>query len=128
MGGQTDSQVDASLQNQNLSTDLRWVAKRIRKSALKFTQVAKSQNFHAYTDDLRSTCDQLPLGGETVKTCVDLRSNIAARSKSAHVHTIGSPNETQVERKSKTCVDVSFGQRLNSKVKFAFLCSEILRS
>ena len=32
--------VDASLQNQNLRTDLRWVAKRIRKSAHKFTQVA----------------------------------------------------------------------------------------
>ena len=37
-------QVDASLQNQNLRTDLRWVAKLIRKSALKFTQVAKSRN------------------------------------------------------------------------------------
>ena len=31
--GQTDSQVDASLQKQNLRTDLRKVAKRIRKSA-----------------------------------------------------------------------------------------------
>ena len=30
--GQTDSQVNASLQNQNLRTDLRRVAKRIRKS------------------------------------------------------------------------------------------------
>ena len=30
--GQTDSQVDASLQNQNLRADLRRVAKRIRKS------------------------------------------------------------------------------------------------
>ena len=33
--GQTNSQVDASLQNQNLRTDLRRVAKRIRKSACK---------------------------------------------------------------------------------------------
>ena len=39
-------QVDASLQNQSLRTDLRWVAKRIRKSARKFTQVAKSSKFH----------------------------------------------------------------------------------
>ena len=50
--GQKDSQVDASLQNQNLRTDLRWVAKRIRKSARKFTKVAKSRRFHAYTVDL----------------------------------------------------------------------------
>ena len=33
-------QVNANLQNQNLRTDLRWVAKRIHKSARKFTQVA----------------------------------------------------------------------------------------
>ena len=33
--GQTDSQVNASLRNQNLRTDLRRVAKRIRKSARK---------------------------------------------------------------------------------------------
>ena len=32
-------QVDTSLQNLNLRTDLRWVAERIRKSARKFTQV-----------------------------------------------------------------------------------------
>ena len=40
----------ATLANQNLRTDLRWVAKRIRKSAHKFTEVA---NFDAYTVDLR---------------------------------------------------------------------------
>ena len=48
-------QVDASLQNQNLRSDLRWVAKRIRKSALKFTQVAKVVNFTF----IQMTCDQL---------------------------------------------------------------------
>ena len=62
-------QVDASLQNQNLRTDLQWVAKRIRKSARKFKPqvvnsthklqnymrgIRKSGKFHAYT-----TCDQL---------------------------------------------------------------------
>ena len=31
------------------------MAKRIRKSARKFMQVAKSRTFHAYTVDLRST-------------------------------------------------------------------------
>ena len=46
-----DSQVDASLQNHNLRTDLRWVAKRIRKSAGNFTHI-------------QLTCDRL---------CVDLR-------------------------------------------------------
>ena len=39
--GQTDSQVDASLQNQNVRTDLRRVAKRIRMSqrAVNFTHI-----------------------------------------------------------------------------------------
>ena len=42
-------QVNASLQNQNLRTDLRWVAKRIRKS----TQVnASSQNQNLLTAGL----------------------------------------------------------------------------
>ena len=57
MGGQTDSQVDASL---------RWVAKQIRKSARKFTQVAKVENFTIIQmtwDRLRPNWD----GGQTVK-------------------------------------------------------------
>ena len=53
------TQVGASLQNQNLRTDLRWVAKRIHKSALKFKQIAKSVNF----THTQMTCDQL------VSTC-----------------------------------------------------------
>ena len=44
-------QVNPSLQNQKLRRDLRWAAKRIRKSTLKFTQVAKGRKFHAYTVD-----------------------------------------------------------------------------
>ena len=55
-----------SLQNQNLRTDVRWVAKRIRKSARKFTQVPKFVN---YTLVLASTC-----------------VGISARPKSLHVH------------------------------------------
>ena len=54
-----ESQVDASLQNQNLRTDLPWVARWIHKSAHKFTQVAESRKFHAYTVDLRSACVDL---------------------------------------------------------------------
>ena len=42
------SEVDATLQNQNLPTDLRhWVAKRIRKSARKFTQNLSSTKVNA---------------------------------------------------------------------------------
>ena len=63
-------QVDTSFQNQILRTDLRWVAKRIRKSARKFTQVAKSHEFHAYTVDLHQLAinlRRLALGGQNVK-------------------------------------------------------------
>ena len=89
----TSIQVNANLKNQDLSTDLRWVAKRNRKSARKFTQVANGRTFHAY----KMTCDQLvptSLGGPT---CL----GIWARPKSRQViagHTNGWPNETQVER------------------------------
>ena len=53
------TQVDASCQNHNFRTDLRCVAKRIRKSTWKFTRVTKRRKFHAYTVDLRSTCVDL---------------------------------------------------------------------
>ena len=58
--GQTNSQVDASLQNQNLHTDLRRVAKRIRKSqkAVNFTHII-GQCIFITTDYLRSTCVDL---------------------------------------------------------------------
>ena len=45
--GQMESQINASLQNQNLCMDLQWVAKWICKSARKFMQVAKSRKFQA---------------------------------------------------------------------------------
>ena len=54
------TQVNASLQNQNLRTDLRWVAKRIRKSTRNGSRKSqKGREFHAYTVDLRSTCVDL---------------------------------------------------------------------
>ena len=37
-------------------TDLQRLAKRIRKSPCKFTQVAKDRKLHVYTVALRSTC------------------------------------------------------------------------
>ena len=49
MGGQTDSQVGS--------------------------QVAKSRKFHAYTDDLRSTCVDLRWVAKWWKPCVDLGTN-----------------------------------------------------
>ena len=63
-------QVDADLQNQNLRTDLRWVAKRIRKSARKFMQVAKSRKFHEYLSSAkqaseRSRWKSTHVGGQT---------------------------------------------------------------
>ena len=58
--GQTDSQVDASLQNQFLRTDLRRVAKRIRKSARESQKAVHFTHIIGYcvfvtTDYLRST-------------------------------------------------------------------------
>ena len=92
-------QVDESLQNQNLRTNLWWVAKQIRKSAHKFTQVAKSRKFHAYTVDSRSTCVDLRWVAKWWKMCNDLRMNLSLTKVIA-------PASTQVERKSKTCVDL----------------------
>ena len=86
----SNKQVDASLQNQNLRTDLRRVAKRIRK----FTQVhpvGKSGKFHAYADDLRST--QLCWVAKGWKTWV----RIWAPPKSTQV--IASPRGNQTKCK-----------------------------
>ena len=53
------------------TTQLRWEAKRIRKSARKSTQVAKSRKFHAYTVDLRSSCVDLRWVAKQCKSCAD---------------------------------------------------------
>ena len=88
--GQTDSRVDASLQNQNLRTDMRWVAKRIRKSQ-------KVVNFEL----IQLNCDQRwPNGEKLASTCV----RIWARPKSTQVIASGWPNEMQVEH--LTCESV----------------------
>ena len=80
-----------SLENQNLHTSLRWVDKRIRKSACKFTKVAKSWNF----THIQLTCDQL------ASTCVQIWAQ-----PNSEVNTSGWPNEMQVESKLKTCIDL----------------------
>ena len=91
MGGQTDSQVGS--------------------------QVAKSRKFHAYHWLMRfynnrllaiNLC-RLALGGQTVKNLRRLASKFEldqSQRKSTQVDASGWPNETQVERKSKTCVDL----------------------
>ena len=61
-------------------TDLQRLAKRIRKSPCKFTQVAKDRKLHVYTVALRSTC-------------VGLRTN----SSFTKVNASGGTNEMQVE-------------------------------
>ena len=67
--GQTDSQVDASFQNQNLRTDLRWEAKRIRR-------LASSRNSHKVVNftHIQMACDQL-------KTFARKYSNVQNLSK-----------------------------------------------
>ena len=80
------------------------VAKWVRKSACKFTQFAKSRKFthiQLTYDQFVSTCVGWPNGEKLASTCV----RIWARPKSTQVNTSEWPNETQVERKSKTSVD-----------------------
>ena len=74
------------------------MAKRIRKSALKFTQVAKvvnSKHIQLTCDQLVSTCVGWP---NDEKTCVDLRTNLSLTKVVAS----GWP----AKRKSKTYVDL----------------------
>ena len=52
---------------------------------------------------------RLVLGGQTVKNLRLLASKFEldqSQRKSSQVHASGWPNETQVQRKSKTCVDL----------------------
>ena len=64
-------QVDTSSQNQNLRTDLQWVAKQIHISAHKFTQVAKSHKF-MHIQLMLISFFRLALGGQTVKNSIDI--------------------------------------------------------
>ena len=95
MGGQTDSQVG-------------WQVQASRKKVVNFTHI------QLICDQLVSTCVGWP-NGET--TCVDLRTNLSSTKQATQVNASGWPNETQIERKSKTYVDLGglanpFGQGL----------------
>ena len=92
-----DSQVDVSLQNQDLRTPRRTCdvglamgGQTVRKSARKFTQVAKSRKFHAYTVNLR----RLALGGQTVKNVRRLAREFELDASPRKTRW---PNETQVD-------------------------------
>ena len=91
-------QVDSSFQSQILRTDLRWVAKRKRKSqrAVNFAQVQR----------LAMSLCRLALGSQTVKNLRRLDVQIWARPKSTQVG--GQTKRKWVERKStcEACVDL----------------------
>ena len=98
-------------QKQNLRTDLRLVAKRIRKSHCKFPQVAKSRKLHPHTVYLRSTCAGLRWVAKRWKTCV----RIWARTKSTQVNAYGWPNETRLNFVNLRRFASPFGQGFNKQ-------------
>ena len=111
--GQTDLQVDAS-QHKFAKPELAYI---LAKGGQTDSQVAKSRKFHAYHWLMRfynnrllaiNLC-RLALGGQTVKNlCPNLSSTKvnASQRKLMQVDTSGWPNETQVECKSKTCIEL----------------------
>ena len=98
------SQVNVSLQDQNLRTDLRWVGSRVTSSR-------KSQ------DDLRSACVDLRWVAKRWKTYVNLRRTNLSSTK---VNAIGWPNETQVENCLRRLAS-PFGQRFRVVLAVALL-------
>ena len=97
MGGQTDSQVDASL---------RWVGQTDSQVGSQVHASRKSRKFHDYTDDLESTATKLgwwPNGEKLTSTLRSTKVNALIASQ----HTwVGKQNARQVEGKQKTCVDL----------------------
>ena len=83
----------------SLCTDLRWVAKPVRNSARKFTQVAKTRKFHAHTVDLRSTRVDLRYVAKRSKTCVDLRTNLT-KVKASHRKWVAKRNASWTQVKN----------------------------
>ena len=100
MNSQVDVKSSASLQN------CEWWPNRFASRAHKFTQVGNFFKFHPTIlltcDQLVSTCVGWPNGGKLASTCI----RIWARPKSTQIIASGWPNETQVELKSQTCVDL----------------------
>ena len=63
------------------------------------SQVSRGCKFHAFTDDLQSTCVDLCWVAKRRKTCVDLLLNLSSTKshhKSMQVHGSSWGNETQV--------------------------------
>ena len=105
--------------------DTRRVAKRIRKSVHKSQ---KSHKFHAYhwlmcfynNRLLAINLCRLALGGQTVKNLHLLASKFEldqSQHKYMQVVASGWPNEMQIERKSKTCINlrVCLARALNER-------------
>ena len=100
-----DDASQGKLANQNLRMDLRWVAKRIRK----FTQVAKSRKFHAYTVDFAINLCRLAMGGQTVKIFRRLAYEFELDASQRKWVAKRNASRTQVEHLrwlASTCVDL----------------------
>ena len=94
--GQTDLQVRASQCNFAKPE----LAHRVAMGGQADSQVAKSIIFQTYTVHLWSTCVDWPNSEKLASTCTQSELN------SLQFITSGWPNETQVECKLKTCVDL----------------------
>ena len=94
-------QVDASLQNQNLRTDLRWAAKRNQS---RLASSRKSRKYHAYTVDL-STCVDLPTNLSSTKVNTSQRKSNAS----------GWPNELHL---SSTCESIWPAANARNVIRF----------
>ena len=82
--------LDAILHNQNLRANLRWVAKRIRKSARKIT-----------CDQLVSTCAGCPNGKKLASTYVQIWAQ---------------PKSTQVDASRRKSMQVAASRRKSTQV------------
>ena len=81
------------------------MAKRIRKSIRKSQKAVNFTHIQLTCDQLVSTCVGWPNGENLRRLAYEFELDQSKR-KSSQVHASGWPNEMQVERKSKTCVDL----------------------
>ena len=102
----------------------KWIRKSIGKSqkAVNFTRIQLT------CDQLVSTCVGWPNGENLRRLAYEFELDQSKR-KSSQVHASGWPNETQVERKSKTCVDLrvrlASGFSFSVRVSFRFCLSGV---
>ena len=119
--GQTDSQVNASQCKSMQVCKTRTcvlTCKGWPNGFASWLQVAKKLKFHAYhwlmhfynnRFILAIDLCRLVLGGQTAKNLCRLASKFElnqSQRKASQIHASGWPNETQVECKSQTCVDL----------------------